>query len=187
MDSEIGSGAVVSGKANMKKGINGESEMRGFWKAVCRDKHGAIKWVDEWENAVVLSGLDHMLDVGLSGATQQASWFIGLTDGTPTVVGGDTMASHAGWAEVVAYTEANRVPWVDGGVASQSVDNSASPATFSINANTTVIGGAFLVNVNAKGGVTGILYAAGAFTLGDKSLDAGDSLDVTATFTSTAV
>ncbi|GAG46997.1 unnamed protein product, partial [marine sediment metagenome] len=32
----------------------------------------------------------------------------GLTDGTPTPAAGDTMASHGGWTEVVAYDEGVR-------------------------------------------------------------------------------
>ncbi len=145
---------------------------------------GGRKWHEAFENIVVNQGLDDLLDVTLSGAAQDTTWFVGLTDGTPTVAAGDTLASHAGWVEVTAYDETNRVAFVDGGVSSQSMDNSASPAQFTIDTNSTTVGGGFLAGVNT--GTSGRLYAAGAFTAGDKSLDDNDTLDVTATFTTAA-
>lgn len=166
--------------------LNEEIDLRGHWEVECRDKDGNLKWRDSIDNIVVNAGLNHLLDVALSGATQVTSWFLGLTDGTPTVAAGDTMGSHAGWTEVTAYDEATRVAWSDGGVSGQSVSNSGSPATFTINANGTVIGGAFLASNSTKGGTTGTLYAAGAFGAGDKTLDDNDTLSVTATFTAAA-
>lgn len=159
---------------------------QGSWQITCRDEHGNVKWRDEITNLVVNEGLDYLLNTGLSGGAQITTWYLGLLSGTPTVAATDTMAAHAGWTEITAYNEAARPGWVDGGVASQSVDNSASPATFTINADSTVIGGAFLTSVNTKGGATGSLYAAGAFTGGNKTLSTSDSLDVTATFTQAA-
>ena len=179
-------GGKLGAVAKRGAGLRGSAKVKGEWLITCRDKHGAIKWTDTWENRVVNEGLNHLLDVALSGATQITSWFVGLTDGTPTDAAGDTMASHAGWTEVTAYTEATREAWVDGGVSTLSVDNSGSPASFSINTNSTTVGGAFLVSNGAKGGATGVLYAVGAFSAGDKSLDSGDTLDVTATFTQAA-
>lgn len=158
----------------------------GRWEFTCRDKHGNVKWRDTIKNLVTNAGLNHLLDVALSGGTQDTSWFVGLTDGTPTAAAGDTLASHAGWTEVTAYDEATREAYVDGGVSGQSVDNSASPGQFTISADTTAVGGAFLASDGTKGGTTGILYAVGAFTAGDKSLDDNDTVDVTATFTAAA-
>jgi hypothetical protein len=59
------------------------------------------------------------------------------------------------------------------------IDNSASPASFSINATST-IAGAFLASVSS--GTSGILFSAGDFTGGDKTVDSGDSLSVTYQF-----
>jgi hypothetical protein len=140
---------------------------------------------DAFSNLVVNEGLDHLLDVTLSGGTQDTTWFLGLTGGTPAPAAADTLTSHAGWTEVTFYDEVTRVAWVDGGVSSQSVDNSGSPATFTINADQVTIGGAFLAGVDNTG-VTGILYAVGAFTGGNKVLGNQDTLDVTATFTQAA-
>jgi len=93
------------------------------------------------------------------------------------------MASHAGWAEVVAYDEATREVLTLGSVATQSVDNSASKASYAINADTTTVGGAFITTNSTKSGSTGTLYGVGAFTGGDKAVDDGDTLNVTVTLT----
>lgn len=177
-------GDQMGARAQANKSLLEAAMFGGKWNVVCRDKHGNVKWEDTIENIVVNQGLNHLLDVTLSGATQDTTWFVGLTDGTPTVAAGDTLTSHAGWVEVTAYDEVNRVAWVDAGASGQSVSNTASPAQFTIGTDDTVVGGAFLAGVNT--GTGGTLYAAGAFTAGDKSLDDGDTLDVTATFTAAA-
>jgi hypothetical protein len=178
--------ADMDASARRRSGLSGEAGIQGRWSIVCRDRHGKVKWTDVIENLVTNVGLNHLLDATLSAATQITTWYVGLTDGTPTTAAGDTAASHAGWTEVTAYDEANRQTWTDGGVSGQSVSNTASPATFTISTNSTTVGGAFLISDNTKGGTTGTLYAVGAFSAGDKSLDDGDSLEVTATFTAAA-
>lgn len=153
----------------------------GVFAVVCRDKRGREKWRDSAKNLVVNAGLNYLLDAGLSAATPITSWFLGLTDGTPTVAAGDTMSSHPGWAEVTAYDEAARQAWTEAGPSAQSITNTASPAVFTVSTNGTTIGGLFLTSVNTKGGTTGTLYSAAAFSAGDKSLDDGDTLTVTYT------
>lgn len=174
----------------------GGIQLRGRWKARFRNparrrKTGTIygwdewfdEWHTEWTNLVVAVGVDHILDVGLSGGAQDTTWFIGLTDGTPTIAAADTMSSHSGWVEVTAYDEATRQAWVDGGVSVGSVSNSGSPATFTISTNSTTIGGSFLVGVDTKGGTGGVLYAAGAFGSGDVTLNQTATIDISASFT----
>jgi hypothetical protein len=160
--------------------------MKGRWEFICRDANGVEKWRDTIDNIVVNAGLNYLLDAGLSAGSQITTWYLGLTSATPTVAAADVMNSHAGWTEVTAYDEANRVTWADGGVSAQSVSNTATPADFTISANGTDIGGAFLTSVNTKGGTTGTLYAAGAFTAGNKSLDDNDTIEVTFTATAAA-
>lgn len=175
--------ALFGARLKKRQGTSEGARVRGFYTIVCRRPDGSIKWTETIENIVADAGLDYLLDTGLSGGSQDTTWFVGLTDGTPTVDGADTLASHAGWVEVTAYDEATREAFVDAGVSGQSMSNTASPATFTISANGTVIGGAFLAADGTKGGSTGILYSVGAFTGGDKSADDNDSLEVTATFT----
>jgi len=149
----------------------------------CFDKFGKLKWVEEIHNLITNVGLDDVLTNYLKGSAYTAAFYVGLTDGTPTAAAADTMSSHAGWTEVTAYSESVRETLALGSVSSQSVDNSASKASFSINADTTTIGGAFIVTNSTKSGSTGVLYGVGAFTGGDKSADSGDTLNVTVTCT----
>lgn len=151
----------------------------------CIGPDGKLKWTNEFDNLVTNEGLNDNLDKYLKGSTYTAAFYVGLTDGTPTVNAADTMSSHAGWTEVTDYSESTREALVLGTVASQSVDNSASKASYSINATATV-GGAFITTVSTKGGTTGTLYGVGAFSGGDKSVDNGDTLNVTVTCTAAA-
>ena len=155
---------------------------KGRYDVECYDKRGRLKWRETIDNIHVNVGLDAVLDVHFSAATQITTWFLGLTDGTPTVAAGDTMASHAGWAEITAYSESVRQTFVEAGVSGQSLDNSASKASYAINGSATV-GGAFLTSVNTKSGSTGTLASVGAFTGGDRSVVSGDTVLVTLTIT----
>lgn len=146
-----------------------------FW---AYDRNGNLKWHEVCHNLVVNVGLNDLLDKYFKGSTYTASFYVGLTDGTPTVAAGDTMASHAGWVEVTAYDESTRPALTLGSVSGQAVNNSASKAVFTISTNSTTIGGAFVVTNSTKGGTTGTLYGAAAFTGGDKTLDDGDTLAV---------
>ena len=148
----------------------------------CFDQFGRLKWEDYTRNLVMNVGLDEFLQRIWKSSAFTAADFIGLTDDTPTIVAADTMASHAGWIEAQGYTEAVREAFTPGTVASQSVDNSASKASFSINATDT-IGGIFATDSNTKGGTTGILLGAAAFSGGDKAVANLDTLNVTVTST----
>jgi len=155
----------------------------GVFTFKCIGPDGKVKWEEIAKNLVVNVGIQHILDILFVSATSQIDpWYVGLTDGTPTVAAGDIMSSHVGWTEVQAYTEGTRQAFVDVRSA-QSVDNSASKASFAINADSTTIGGAFLVENSTKGGTTGVLLAAVAFTGGDKVADDGDTIEVQYTFT----
>ena len=149
-------------------------------------KHGKLfhekVWEDEFVNTVVNEGLQHVLDTVFSAGAGISPWYLGLTDGTPTVNAADTMASHAGWVEVTDYTGA-RKEWVE--VRSgQSMTNAASVAVYAIDGTATV-GGAFL-NEDASG-TAGVLMSAGALTGGDRAVVNLDTLNLTYTMTGSDV
>lgn len=160
------------------------------WMALTPDQRveqGVLKWEEEINNTVVNVGLDDVLDKYFKGSAYTAAHYVGLMSGTPTVTDGDTMASHAGWTEVTAYSEANRQTLTLGSVSGQAVSNSASKAVFTINADSTTLGGAFTATDNTKGGTTGTLYGAAAFSAGNKGLDNTDVLQVTVNLTAASV
>jgi hypothetical protein len=158
--------------------------LRGRYAVTCRRRDGSIRWRDIIKNIVTNEGLDYLLDAGLSGGSQQANWYVGLLAASPTPAAGWTK-TEVGAADFVAYTEATLPAWTDAGVSGQSCTNSASKASFAINADAQSIGGAFLASANTKAveGGAAIIYSAGAFTGGNKAADSGDTLEVTATFT----
>ena len=159
---------------------------KGVYKIQCHDKDGNLKWEDAAPNLVVNEGLQDMNAKYFTGSAYTAAWYIGLygAGASNTPAAGDTMSSHAGWTEVVAYSQATRPACTFGTptTANPSVaTNSASPATFSINATTTV-GGAFLTSNSTKSGTTGTLYSAADFSApGDRAVTNGDTLSVTYT------
>lgn len=171
-------GLILPTKRRLAVPVSSGIVFANHWLWVAR-RDGKVLWEDETPNLVVNVGLDDLLDKYLKASGYTAAFYLGLTDGTPTVAGGDTMSSHAGWAEVTAYDESARGTLAWGSVSSQSV--SATPLTFTISSNGTTIGGGFITTVATKGATTGTLFSAAAFSAGDKSLDDGDTLDVTPT------
>ena len=164
-----------------------QAKATGVYHVECRDKDGNLKWSAESKNLVVNAGLAYMAGTALTSVTQITTWYIGLygAGASNTPAAGDTMSSHAGWTEVVAYSNSTRVAatFVTATTANPSVvTNSASPAVFNINGTTTV-GGAFLTSGSAKSGTTGTLFSAADFgSPGDRSALNGDILYVTYTF-----
>ena len=164
-----------------------EAKATGVYHIECHDKDGNLKWSADSKNLVVNAGLAYMAGTALTSVTQITTWYIGLygAGASNTPAAGDTMASHAGWTEVVPYSNATRVAatFVTATTANPSVvTNSASPATFNINATSTV-GGAFLTSGSAKNGTTGTLFSAADFSApGDRSVVSGDIISVTYTF-----
>lgn len=175
--------AAVQKGQGLSDGIRGG----GRFKVECLDKDGNLKWTAESQNLVVNVGLQDMNTQYFKGVSYSAAWYIGLYGAAASnnPAAGDTMSSHIGWTEITGYSNANR-PTATFGTATTAdpsvIDNSASPASFSINATNT-IGGAFLTSNNTKGGTTGILFSAADFqSPGDRSVVSGDTLNVTYTF-----
>ena len=175
--------------ANTKSGE--DAKATGVYYVECHDKDGNLKWTAESKNLVVNAGLQYMAGTALTSVTQITTWYIGLygAGASNTPAAGDTMSSHAGWTEVVPYSNATRVAatFATATTANPSVvTNSASPASFTINATSTV-GGAFLTSGSAKSGTTGTLFSAADFSSpGDRSVVSGDVLSVTYTFSLSA-
>lgn len=163
--------------------MNADNRMAGYFEVECRDRDGNLRWREGFANTVVNAGLDDILDKYFKGSTYTAAHYIGLK-GSGSEASGDTMSSHSGWSEVTDYDESTREVFTPGTVSSQSVDNSASKAVFTMNASYTVAG-VFLTTNSTKGGTTGTLYSAGDFAAA-RSGGSGDTLTVTYTATAAA-
>lgn len=153
---------------------------RGRYYVECLSADGGLKWREEIENLVTTAGKNNLLDTYLAGSAYTAAWYLGLVDGsgTPSYAAGDTSASHAGWTESTAYSNANRPTpsWNSAATSSKATTATA----FNIN-GTATIAGCFLISNSTKGGTTGTLYSVGAFSGGNKSVTNGDTLNVTYT------
>lgn len=154
----------------------------GIFDVKCYGPDGRVKWHEKATNQVVGEGLDYILGILLQGNTPSDPWYVGLMSSTPTVVEGDQLTgTHSGWTEVTSYSEGSRQEFVDGSISTHSIDNSGSKASFSINSDSTTIGGAFLADSSTTG-TNGLLLCAAAFDGGDKSADSGDTLEVQYSF-----
>jgi hypothetical protein len=166
-------GAVVGLRAIVK--------FRNTYVFECRDKFGNLKWREEVHNLVTTEGLNDALTQHLKGSNYTAAWFVGLYGGTGTLNAADVMSSHAGWTEVVAYSETYRQTLTLGTASAGSISNTASKAVFTMNGAYTAKGG-FVVAEHTKSGTTGVLYGEAAFSA-DRSGDTGDTITVTVTLT----
>lgn len=136
-------------------------------------------------NLVVNEGLDHLLDVTLSSATQKTSWYIGINKANYTFLATDTAQNiSTNSTEVVGTTDVDetvRQAWTEAGVSSQAITNSASPASYTAATSVTIYG-AFLVSFSTigNGSSSDKLMAASSFS-SSRSLLATDVLNVTYT------
>ena len=161
----------------------------GVYTVTCVGADGVEKWADTFHNLVVNQGLANMNGVYFAGTTQVTTWYLGLITGPgsgTTFSATDTLASHGstgsgGWTENADYTGSRKaVTFGSATFANPSViTNSASPSSF-VMTGTATIAGAFLASVSS--GTSGILFSAGDFTGGDKSVASGDTLNVTYQF-----
>jgi len=143
---------------------------------------GELIDVQSDSNTVVNEGLNHILNVVFHGGTQVPTWYIGLFEGNYTPQPTDTAANIATNAtESTAYSETARPTWTEAAAASQQITNSASKATFTINATKTIYG-AFLISNSTKSGTTGTLAAASKFAA-SRAVVSADQLLITYTLT----
>lgn len=166
--------------------MNIQKTLENYYDIECRDKNGNLKWIESFTNLVTNEGLNDSLDKHLNGNNYSAAWYLGLTGATPNFAAANTMSSHAGWTEVTAYSESSRPALAFGSASGGSVNNSANKAVYTVSADDTQIGGAFIVSNANKSGTSGVLYGGGAFAGGNKTLSNGDTLSVTVTCTATA-
>jgi hypothetical protein len=170
--------------------LSNKGNFGGVFTVECRDTDGNLKWVEEFHNLVVNEGLQYINTQFFKGVTYSATWYMGLVTGpgaSNTYAAGDTMASHAGWTENTAYVQSARPTMAFGtaSTADPSVITTSSPVVFTMSGSA-IIAGAFVTTDNTKNGTTGTLFSVGNFTVGDRPIVSGDTLNVTYTFSADA-
>jgi hypothetical protein len=179
---------VVTASSIMRPNGADGARAGGVYTVTCVGADGVEKWSDTFHNLVVNQGLQDMNSKYFTASGYTAGWFLGLVEGPGsgnTYAAADTLATNPGWNELVpgtAYTGNRKA--VTFGTATTAdpsvISNSASPASFAMLVNGTVVAGALLASVSS--GTSGILFSVGNFTGGDKTVDNGDTLNVTYTF-----
>lgn len=175
-----GSVPQVVAAAGMVMGQGCDAALEGpffTYTVECVGADGEVKWTETFRNLVTTVGKTDLIDKYFKGSAYTAAWFLGLK-GTGTAAVGDTLASHAGWAEVNPYT-GNR-PAISFGTTSGG-SNTATAVSYSITGTATVAG-AFISS--AASGTAGTLYSAGDFAA-SRSVISGDTLNVTMTVSAT--
>lgn len=151
----------------------GLASPRFRYEVVCLGPDGLEKWREDFTNLVTTVGKTDIVDKYFKGSAYTAAWYLGLK-GTGSAAAGDTLASHAGWAEVNPYT-GNR-PAITFGTTSGG-SNTATAVSYTITSGATVAG-AFVSSVNT--GTSGTLYSAGDFA-SSRTVASGDTLNATLT------
>ena len=162
----------------------------GVYTVQCFDEDGNLKWEETNPNLVVNQGLKFMNDTVFKGSGYTAAWYLGLVTGPGagnTYAAGNTLATHAGWIEFTNYS-GNRGAITLGAATSAdpSVTTNSSPVQFVITGGGGAVAGAFLTNVST--GTAGTLFSVSNFQApGDRAVVAGDTLNVTYSFSLDAV
>jgi hypothetical protein len=149
------------------------------YEVECIGEDGQVKWTEKYENLVTTVGKTDIIDKYFKGSAYTAAWYLGLKGAGAAAIG-DTLASHAAWAEVTPYT-GNRSAITFGTTSGGS--NTATAVSYSITlAGPTTVAGAFVCSVAS--GTSGTLYSAGDFAV-SRSVVSGDTLNVTLTVSAT--
>jgi hypothetical protein len=160
--------------------------MMGFYEAKCYDAQGNLKWSDTIENLTTNVGRQSLLNSYFAN-TGGGAVVMGLM-GTGSPAYTDTQASHSGWLEVggtnaPTYSGTRKTPAFSAATsANPSVLSTSAAVVFSMTSSGTVAGA--FINIggsSTQDNTTGVLFSAGDFTAGSKTVTSGDTINVTYT------
>ena len=183
-DEILGMGDKISATMVCGAGHVEKVEVDGYYTATCFDANGVEKWSDVIENLTTNVGRASLNDAYL-GNTAAGAVVMGLK-GTGTAAYADTQASHATWLEVggtnaPTYSGTRKTPAFSASTAANPAVKSTSAAVvFSMTGSGTVAGA--FINVGGSATIdstTGVLFSAGDFTAGSKTVTSGDTINVT--------
>jgi hypothetical protein len=185
-DEKMGMGDFVDATVTRNAGSTEQVNVDGVYTAECYDAAGNLKWSDVIENLTTNVGRASLNDAYL-GNTAAGAIVMGLK-GTGTAAYADTQASHAGWLEVggtnaPTYSGTRKTPaFSSSTVANPAVKSTSAAVVFTMTGSGTVAGA--FINVGGSSTIdntTGVLFSAGDFTAGSKTVTSGDTINVTYT------
>lgn len=125
----------------------------------------------EWSydpNLLPSEGLTYLLSL-LGAGTKLTTWYLAPYSGAISPSANWTAATFSSTASEITsgtegYTNATRPTWTPGTAAADTINNNASPVTFTIiTASTLSINGVGMLSASAKGATTGVLLSATRF------------------------
>jgi hypothetical protein len=155
--------------------------------ATCHGFDERLKWADTIDNLVVNVGKNLALDTLLAGSGYTVVGpFMGLISSVAfsAIAPTDTMGAHSGWTEaggVNAPTYAaprKTAVWNPAAGGNKSL---AAALSFGMTGTGTIKGAFLLLGAGAVNTIdsnAGVLYSAGLFSGGDRSVVAGDTLNI---------
>jgi len=181
--------ARASADASVIRGASFDerAQAHGRYEIECIGADGQLKWREVIDNVVATVGKNLALDTFLAGSAYTVTGpFMSLISSTSYtgVSASDTMTAHAGWLEAGganAPTYSGNRKTAAWNAASAGAKALSAALSFAITSTGTVKG-AFLCfgsgAVNTKDNTGGVLWSAGTFSTGDKSVVNGDTLNV---------
>lgn len=181
---KMGMGDFVDATVTRNAGNTEQVSVDGVYTATCYDAQGNEKWSDIIQNLTTNVGRASLNDAYL-GNTAAGAIVMGLK-GTGTAAYGDTQASHATWNEVggvnaPTYSGTRKTPTFSASTTANPAVKSTSAAVVFTMTGSGTVAGAF-INVGGSATIdntTGVLFSAGDFTAGSKTVTSGDTINVT--------
>lgn len=180
-------GDVVDATVTRSAGQTDNVLAAGVYSAECYGADGSLKWSDTFHNLTTNVGRQDLLQKYFITNAGPGAILMGLK-GTGTAVVADTQASHASWSEVGAanaptYSGTRKTPtFTTVTTANPAVLATATAVVFTMTGSGNVAGA--FINVGGSSTIdntTGVLFSAGDFTGGSKTVSSGDTINVTYT------
>lgn len=154
-------------------------DVHGFFTVWCVGPDGKEKWRDTIANLVTTVGKNDILDKYLKGSGYTQTFRMGLK-GVGTAVAADTQASHASWLEVgLANAPTYTGPRKDVTMGAAAAGVSTAPTQSFAMTGSGTVAGCFTNNGGSAtiDSTTGVLFAAGDFSAGNKVVTSGDTVN----------
>lgn len=185
-DEKMGMGDFVDATVTRNAGSTEQVAVEGVYTAECYDASGNLKWSDVVQNLTTNVGRASLNDAYL-GNTAAGAIVMGLK-GTGTAAYTDTQSSHGTWLEVggtnaPTYSGTRKTPTFSASTSANPAVKATSAAVVFTMTGSGTVAGAF-INVGGSSTIdntTGVLFSAGDFTAGSKTVTSGDTINVTYT------